>query len=252
MYKAILCRCKSCAKEKNYSINTNDINNVVFCFYCNSKIGKIEELVKLDEIAQKNIEAEALANLKAQKLKYEKEQARLQAEKEKDKEIFLNSVPDNFQLYHFTDIRNLDSIRLYGLLSWEKLEKEPFNYSREKDYFPASDPPGSHGYKEGLSRFLDRQKKHTNYVRLCKNTDHEMIEAAKKRGLDLCLLKIKTESLFDLDCLFADDNATTFSRPVEINKNFKTFINSDKNQAEVLVENCIPVEYIEKTFIKIK
>ena len=129
---------------------------------------------------------------------------------------------------------------------------EPFKYSREKDYFPASDPPGSHGYEEGLSRTLDRRKKLTNYVRLCKNKDHEMIEAAKKRGSDLCLLKIKTESLFELDCLFADDNATTFSRPVEINKNFKTFINSDKNQAEVLVENCIPVEYIEKTFIKIK
>jgi len=251
MYKAILCRCKSCSKEKNYSVNTSDINKSVFCSYCNNKIGSIAEIIKLDEAAQTNREAEEREREKLQAIENEKRQERLKAQKLKEKKDFLNSIPNNFKLFHFTDIRNLDSIKQHGLLSWENLEKEPFNYSRGKEYFPASDPPGSHGYRDGLSRTLDRNKNLTNYVRLCKNSNHEMIEAAKARGGNLCLLKIKIESLFELDCLFADDNATTLSRPVEINKDYKTFVNSNKNQAEALVENYIPLEYIEKNWIKI-
>lgn len=251
MYKAILCICNFCTKEKSYTINIKEPIKSVFCNYCKNKIGSVGELIKLDEIAQKNREVEHLAFIKAEKLKYEERQKKLKAQKLKDKEDFLNSIPQNFQLFHFTDIRNLESIQQNGLLSWENLENQPFNYTREKDYFPASDPPGSHNYKNGLSRHLDQIKGYANYVRLCKNSNHEMIQSAKNRGNNLCLLKIKIESLFDLECLFADDNATALSRPVEINKNYKTFINSNKNQAEVLIENCIPLEYIEKNWIKI-
>ena len=251
MYKAILYRCKFCKKEINYNINTKEIKKTVFCNNCMKKVGNVSELIKLDETAQKKREVEHLALVQAQKLKYEEEQKRLKAQKLQDYEDFLNFIPYNFQLLHFTDIRNLESIQQNGLLSWENLEKEPFNYIREKDYFPASDPPGSHNYKNGLSRHLDQLKGYTNYVRLCKNSNHEMIKAAKKRGNNLCLLTIKIEALFDLKCLFSDDNATTLSRSVEINTNYKTFINSNKNQAEVLVENCVPLEYIEQKWIKI-
>lgn len=251
MYKSILYKCKYCTKEINLIINTQKPSNVVFCNNCMNKIGSVAELIKLDDTAQKKREVEHLALVQAQKLEYEEKQKRLKAQKLKNYEDFLNSIPNNFQLLHFTDIRNLESIQQNGLLSWENLEKDPFNYLRERDYFPASDPPGSHNHKNGLSRHLDELKGYTNYVRLCKNSNHEMIEAAKKRGNNLCLLTIKIEALFDLKCLFSDDNATALSRSVEINTNYKTFINSNKNQAEVLVENCVPIEYIEQKWIKI-
>ena len=75
MYKAILCRCKSCSKEKNYSVNTSDINKSVFCSYCNNKIGSIAEIIKLDEAAQTNREAEEREREKLQAIENEKARA---------------------------------------------------------------------------------------------------------------------------------------------------------------------------------
>lgn len=239
MYKAISCICKFCKREKSYSVNLKESSKNIFCSYCNGKLGIVSELLDLEEVA--NEKKEALA-------KKQEEFIRLQTLKAK--ENFLKSIPKEIELLHFTDIRNIESIYQHGLISWENLEKKPLNYSREKDYFPSSDPP-SREHIDGLSRTLDKAKGYTNYVRLCKNRNHEMIQAAKNRGNKLCLLKVKIEAIYELECLFADDNATATTRPVQINKNYKTFIKSDKNQAEVLVENCVPLEYIDKKWIRI-
>ena len=72
---------------------------------------------------------------KEEKLKEERSELE-KKEKLRQKEITekLNSI----SLYHFTDVRNLDSIREIGLYGWLALENH-MNYVKDVDYFPAVD-----------------------------------------------------------------------------------------------------------------
>ena len=160
---------------------------------------------------------------------------RLAIKKTKFKEI---------DIYHFTDEKNIPSIKEHGLFGWESLENEPFNYKREINYYPASDIPKK-GKPYGLSRWLDYREGYTDYIRLTSNKNHPMIDKAIYRNsLNLKFLKISNEIIEDIGCLFSSMNAT--DNDTEINGNISTYLESDNPQKEILVHHHIPASYIEE------
>lgn len=148
--------------------------------------------------------------------------------------------------YHFTDERNLDSIRKYGgLLSWKSCN----TYGVD---IPA---PGG----DMQSRQLDMRYNLQDYVRLSFCDDHPMTYRHKKDGKRLVLLKIKTDVALWENTLFTDINATDNNHSCggsieDLKKvNFvavkKTYVSrEDKDfkyhQAEILVKTVIPKEFI--------
>lgn len=136
---------------------------------------------------------------------------------------------NNFYLYHFTDSRNIPSIKKYGLLSWQEL------LNKNIKHIPASNE---------LSRRLDKKHNLEDYVRLCLNKDHPMFRAALYYGRvnNLVWLKIKTEVIDIPDTLFSNDNATSSRAIIDYSK--LTAFNSKSTQAEILVKKRIEQKYI--------
>ena len=149
-------------------------------------------------------------------------------------------------LYHFTDRRNLDSIRRYGgLYSWK--------YCLDHNIIIAF--PGGNDD----SRNNDRRYQLEDYVRLSFCDDHPMKKRLLDSGYDLVLLKIKTDVAELETTLFSDINATDnnciFGGSIENLKAVDFYAtqchflkNSDplfkKHQAEVLVKTFIPIDKI--------
>lgn len=133
-------------------------------------------------------------------------------------------------LYHFTDPRNIPSIRRHGLLSWTQLK------TLGKCHFPASNK---------LSRNLDTQKGLQNYVRLCLHPNHPMAFRALMdwRIRDVVWLTVSDAVINWHTTLFSDMNAA--SRRARINSNPQTALESPDPQAEVLVEGSIETQWIE-------
>jgi len=166
---------------------------------------------------------------------------------------FQKYITDNnivISLYHFTDTRNIESIRgKGGLFSWEYCQKNGI-------YIPA---PGGNE----LSKSLDIRYNLQNYVRLCFVNDHPMIFKAKDDGRIKShkVLEIDFEVIFWDKTIFADRNATsnvvTFGGNLNNFKNIKfdiirrgNYLNLQPNekpfyQAEVLVYEKIPIEFIK-------
>ena len=168
-------------------------------------------------------------------------QERLDFEKKENlRQKELTQKLNSLNLYHFTDVRNLDSIRKNGLFGWLTLENS-MNYVKGVDYFPAVD-------ENNLSRNLDSKYRDDingdlkNYVRLSSNKKHWMAENASTRRLEITFLVISNKIFTDLNCLFSDMNtnktASTVSKHPEI------FLQSKDKHAEVLVHRHIPVKYI--------
>lgn len=148
--------------------------------------------------------------------------------------------------YHFTDERNLDSIRKYGgLLSWKACNA----YNIKISYAGGDE----------LSRQLDLRSGLEDYVRLSFCEDHPMAYRCKKAGGRLVLLQIRTNIAFWHDTLFANMNATDnncsigerFSDLAKINfvAVKKTYVSREDedfkyHQAEILVKTVVPKEYI--------
>ena len=121
------------------------------------------------------------------KLERRKRAEKIGAKRYKAKKAKFNTI----DFYHFTDVKNIKSIMEHGLFGWTSLEKEPFNYKREIDYFPASDIPGKDS-TYGLSRWLDLTKGYSDYIRLTSNKNHPMIDKAVYRNsLNLKYIKIR-------------------------------------------------------------
>ena len=172
-----------------------------------------------------------------QKLKRE----RLDLEKKENlRQKVLTEKLNSLNLYHFTDVRNLDSIRKNGLFGWLALENH-MNYVKGVDYFPAVD-------KNNVSRDLDSRYRGDingdlkNYVRLSSNKKHWMAENAPKRGLEITFLVISNKIFTDLNCLFSDMN--TNKTVSTVSKHPEIFLNSNDKHAEVLVHRHIPLKYI--------
>ena len=152
-------------------------------------------------------------------------------------------------LYHFTDKRNLKSIKEHGALySWQYCETNNI------------DIPQAGG--DELSRSLDRRHGVENYVRLSFTKNHPMMHLAQSQGRigNSVILEIDPEVIFWQNTKFANKNAAR--NGVNIGSNLDDFkkirfkivkqqnhfnlAEEDKPfyQAEVLVFEKIPIKYI--------
>jgi hypothetical protein len=154
--------------------------------------------------------------------------------------------------YHFTDRRNLASIREHGgLFSWKYCEDHGITIP----YTGGSD----------FSRSLDRNHGLADFVRLSFCDDHPMAFRLKKNGYDLVLLKIKVDVASIDTTLFSDMNATDSNhhhgdsladlQRVDISATRADYLSSSDprfkpHQAEVLVKTFVPLKYIVKLTIQ--
>lgn len=133
------------------------------------------------------------------------------------------------KLYHFTDTRNLASIKRYGLLSWYRLTL------RKIPHIPASNE---------LSRELDDRKRLNNYVRVCLQDWHPMAIKAQSQNRveNLAWLMIDDSVLRWRNTLYSNKNAT--SNDAVINNDKNTALKSDNPQAEILISNALAIKWI--------
>ena len=149
-------------------------------------------------------------------------------------------------LYHFTDRRNLASIRKHGgLYSWAYC--------------------GSHGitipYAGGNSSSRNNDCRYglQDYVRLSFCTDHPMMWRLRQQGYDLVLLKIKVDAAVFAGTMFSDMNATDGMhshgesladlKRVRFSAVRRSYLRRDDvdfkyHQAEIMVKTFIPAKYI--------
>ncbi len=154
------------------------------------------------------------------------------------------------KLYHFTDRDNLESIiRNGGLYSWADCDRKGIKIQK---------PGGSDG-----SRSLDMRDNLQDYVRVSFVTQHPMMYVAMNDGRisNPVILEIDPEVIYWKGSKYADRNATKngalvgdgiddFNRihfkSVKVSKHFDLDDDEQKfYQAEVLVKNFIPLEYIK-------
>lgn len=133
-------------------------------------------------------------------------------------------------LYHFTDSRNLPSIRKFGLLSWKQL------VDRKEIHWPASSPQ---------SRTYDARRNLEDYVRLCLHKEHPMATRALLEGRiqDYVWLEIDDIVMRWRETLYSSDNAV--ANWSIINNDPKTALESSSIQAEVLVKRGLNVKWIK-------
>ena len=154
------------------------------------------------------------------------------------------------KLYHFTDRENLESIiKNGGLYSWGDCEDKGISIAK----------PGG-GL---LSRDLDRRDGLQHYVRVSFTTQHPMMFVAMQDGRlsNPVILEIDPEVVYWKDSKYANMNATKSGarkggtlddfkqihfQSVKVRKHFDLPEEEQPYfQAEVLVKNFIPLEYIK-------
>jgi len=156
------------------------------------------------------------------------------------------------KLYHFTDRDNLESIiKNGGLYSWMECERKGIKINK---------PGGS-----SVSRQLDSGRNLENYVRVSFTTQHPMMFAAMKDGRisNPVILEIDPEVIYWKGACFSNMNAATYKVRPNIGETIDDFnqihfqsVKARKYfdlpeeeqpyfQAEILVNNCIPLEYIK-------
>ncbi len=135
----------------------------------------------------------------------------------------------NVSLYHFTDSRNVESIKKHGLLSW------PILLERGIQHFPGSDED---------SRDHDRRKKLHYYVRLARTREHRMAYVAvnERRIHELVWLEIDDMVTRWRATLFSDRNAT--ANEAVIDEERATAFSSQDTQAEVLIKESLNPKWI--------
>ena len=156
------------------------------------------------------------------------------------------------KLYHFTDRDNLESIiKNGGLYSWMDCDRKGIKINK---------PGGS-----SASRQLDSSRNLEDYVRVSFTTQHPMMYVAMKDGRisNPVILEIDPDVIYWNDSLYANLNAATYKSKPNIGSTISDFkqihflsVKARKHfdlpeaeqpyfQAEVLVKNCIPLEYIK-------
>ena len=148
--------------------------------------------------------------------------------------------------FHFTDIRNIESIKKNGgLYSWRYCEEHDIHIENAGG--------------DETSKYLDTKHGLDDYVRLSFCTDHPMAWRLKQDGCTLVLLKIKVDVAWLQGTLFSDINAADNAhhhgpslddlKRVDINAARMHYLPNTseffkKHQAEVLVKTHVPLEYI--------
>ena len=154
------------------------------------------------------------------------------------------------KLYHFTDRDNLESIiQNGGLYSWADCDEKGIVINK---------PGGS-----DTSRSLDKRDNLQNYVRVSFTRKHPMMYVAMNDGRisNPVILEIDLEVIYDESTIYADRNAVKngakvgktlndFNRihfaSVKANTHFDLSVDEQEFfQAEVLVKNFIPLQYIK-------
>lgn len=133
------------------------------------------------------------------------------------------------RLFHFTDSRNLPSIRRHGLLSWSRL------LAKGLEHWPASSPD---------SRTYDARSGLEDYVRLCIRPSHPMADRAVYEGRirDYVWLEVDEAVTRWASTLFANDNAV--AKRTVINGDPRTALESKTGQAEVLIHGRLDQRWI--------
>ncbi len=148
-------------------------------------------------------------------------------------------MPYYENLYHFTDKRNIESIKEKGLLSAAKLFAK-YDMKFDIDFFPASNKD---------SRHWDAVKKLNNYIRLSGHQNHPMAKQAVHEGRieKIAWIKLDFKIIFNprFEVKFSDQNAN--SKFARITSNYETFTVSHDLQSEVMIRGEIPVNLM--TFI---
>ncbi len=175
-------------------------------------------------------------------------------EKKSNWQEFEQVLKDNriTKLYHFTDRDNLESIiKNGGLYSWMDCDRKGIKIAK---------PGGG-----TLSRQLDSGRNLEDYVRVSFTTQHPMMYVAMKDGRisNPVILEIDLEVIYWNESLYANFNAATYKTKPKIGPTISDFkqihFQSVKArthfdlpeeeqpyfQAEVLVKNFIPLEYIK-------
>lgn len=223
----------------------------------NAEVKKIKD----QEEKERREREEAAKNAREEQARRKREEAQRKEQEEKERLYRLshtlktNSAAIKRHLtangvryfYHFTDKRNLDSIRkMGGLYSWQYCDDHNIEIER----------PGG----DSTSRSLDRRHGLQDYVRVSFCTDHPMKWVLEQRGYDMVLLKVKIDVACLEGTLFSDMNATDSNhhhggtledlQRINIPATQQNFVSREsdifkQHQAEVMVKTFIPLEYIE-------
>lgn len=205
-----------------------------------------------EERRQRQQEADRLAE-EARK----KEQAELAERKRlevltterKENWFAFNSVLDNNgiqYLYHFTDRRNIPSIKLHGgLFSWHYCKKNNITIPCQGGDYDSQE--------------LDKKYGLEDYVRLSFCNDHPMAYRLQQSGSDIVILKIEVDVALLKGTLFSDINAADKLhthggelddlKRVNFNATKRNYVRKDDDdfkphQAEVMVKTFVPKKYI--------
>lgn len=224
-----------------------------------------EEKAKKEKLEQERIKQYHQQQLKKERKarEYEEQLARAETERAEERERLYSRVTQSKSnpnaylnhlrlhgvkyFYHFTDERNISSIRkLGGLYSWYYCYQHGIEIPN-----PGGDPQ---------SRNLDTRYDLQDYVRLSFCNDHPMAYRKHKEGAILVLLKIKIDVATFRDTMFSDMNAADSDHThgsdledlqrVDIGATQKSYVSRNDSdfhthQAECMVKTFIPIEYIE-------
>ncbi|MBR5469352.1 MAG: DUF4433 domain-containing protein [Paludibacteraceae bacterium] len=214
---------------------------------------KERERKELEERERKEAKAKRFAEEARQKENAERqERQRLEAlssELKDDWQSFKQVLDENGVrfLYHFTDVRNIPSIKLHGgLFSWYYCRTHGINI------------PCQGG--DIKSQELDKRYGLEDYVRLSFCNDHPMKWRLEQSGSTMKILKIKVDVALLKETQFSDMNAADerhthgktlmHLRMVDFDATRMHYLRNDDpnfkpHQAEVMVKTFIPLKYIE-------
>lgn len=206
-----------------------------------------------EERARREAEAQRLADEARKKEQAEQAEKQrlmtLSSELKEDWQSFKQVLDDNHvqYLYHFTDVRNIQSIKKHGgLLSWHYCHTHGITI------------PCQGG--DDVSRELDKKYGLEDYVRLSFCDEHPMAFRLKQSGSNIVILRIKVDVALLKDTQFSNMNAAdkrhthgknlAHLQMVDFDATRKHFLKSDDpnfkpHQAEVMVKTFIPLKYIE-------
>jgi hypothetical protein len=150
-------------------------------------------------------------------------------------------------LYHFTDVRNIPSIKKHGgLLSWHYCHTHGITIPCQGGDYD--------------SRELDKKYGLEDYVRLSFCDDHPMAYRLKQSGSNIVVLRINVDVALLKDTQFSDMNAAdkrhthgknlAHLQMVDFDATRMHYLRRDDpnfklHQAEVMVKTFIPLKYIE-------
>lgn len=200
-------------------------------------------------------EAEARRLVDEARKREQKEQAEkqrlmtLSSERKENWQSFKQVLDDNRikYLYHFTDVRNIPSIKRHGgLFSWYYCHSQGITIACQGGDYDSME--------------LDKKYGLEDYVRLSFCDDHPMAYRLKQSGSEIVILRVKVDVALLKNTLYSDINAAdklhTHGGELEhlkmvdfqaTKRHYVSKLDEDfkSHQAEVMVKTFIPLKYIE-------